>query len=87
MKQVEIRALRRSAAALVAEAASGETITITDRGRPVAQMNAIPVSRIAALIQAGLARPAKRNIADLPAPNSGPNLSATLQEMRSEERY
>jgi antitoxin (DNA-binding transcriptional repressor) of toxin-antitoxin stability system len=87
MKQVEIRALRRSAAALVAEAASGETITITDRGRPVAQMNAIPVSRIAAMVRAGLARPAKRNIADLPAPKPGPNLSATLQEMRSEERY
>ena len=41
MSEVGIRALKQNASAVVAEAAAGETVTITDRGRPVAQMAAI----------------------------------------------
>ncbi|NOX31973.1 MAG: type II toxin-antitoxin system prevent-host-death family antitoxin, partial [Actinobacteria bacterium] len=32
--EVGIRALKQNASAVVAEAAAGETVTITDRGRP-----------------------------------------------------
>lgn len=42
MSEVGIRALKQNASAVVAEAAAGETVTITDRGRPVAQTTAIP---------------------------------------------
>jgi prevent-host-death family protein len=87
MKKVGIRALKQNASAVVAEAASGETITITDRGRPVAQVTAIPASRLDALIRAGLVRRARRSIADIPSPEPGPPLTPILQEMRDSERY
>lgn len=85
MAEVGIRALKQNASAVVAEAVSGETIT--DRGRPVAQMTAIPASRLAALIEAGRARRARRDIADLPTPDEGPDVSAALAEMRDAERH
>jgi prevent-host-death family protein len=87
MAEVGIRALKQNASAVVAEAAAGETITITDRGRPVAQMTPLPVSRLRSLIESCRARVAHRNIADLPMPSKGPDISATLAEMRDAERH
>lgn len=89
MKTVGIRALKQNASAVVAEAAAGETIVITDRGEPVAQMLPYSEGRLAALEAAGLLRRATGSIADLPPPLEldGPSLSETLEEMRSEERY
>ncbi len=87
MGEVGIRALKQNASAVVADAAAGETVTITDRGRPVAQMTAIPVSRLAALVAAGRARSARRDLADLPAPEQGPGVSTVLGDMRDAERY
>lgn len=86
MGEVGIRELKQNASAVVAEAALGETITITDRGRPVARMTAIPTSRLQALVDAGHARVARRRLADLGPPASGPPLSSELQAMRGEER-
>ena len=87
MSEVGIRALKQNASAVVAEAAAGETVTITDRGRPVARMSAIPKSRLLALIEEGHARPARGRLIDLPAPEPGPALSGALREMRDDERY
>jgi prevent-host-death family protein len=87
MSEVGIRALKQNASAVVAEAAAGETVTITDRGRPVALMTAIPTSRLCALIDAGRARRARRAISELPAPEPGPHVSGVLAEMRDAERY
>ena len=87
MSEVGIRALKQNASAVVAEAASGETVTITDRGRPVAQMTAIPSSRLEALVEAGQARQARTNLTDLPQPGPGPDVSVVLAEMRDAERY
>ncbi len=87
MSQVGIRALKQNASAVVAEAAAGETVTITDRGRPIAQMTAIPASRLHGLIAAGRARPARRKWTDLAPPEPGPNLSRALAEMRDGERH
>lgn len=87
MSEVGIRALKQNASAVVGEAAKGETVIITDRGRPVAQMTAIPVSRLQGLIDAGLARPACRRIDELPPARSGPDVSAALAEMREAQRY
>lgn len=87
MTEIGIRALKQNASAVVAEAAAGEIVTISDRGRPVARMMAIPASPLAALIEAGLARPARRDIAELPAPEPGPDLGAELSAMRDAERY
>ncbi len=87
MTEVGIRALKQNASAVVAQAAAGERVTITDRGRPVAQLTPIPSSRIEQLVQAGRARPAKHDITALPEPSSGPDLSAELAAQRAAERY
>jgi prevent-host-death family protein len=87
MARVGIRDLKQNASAVVAEAASGETIVITDRGRPVAQLSPLPTSRLAGLIASGRARPAQRALADLPEPVHGAELSAELAALRSSERY
>lgn len=87
MSEVGIRALKQNASAVVAQAAAGEHVTITDRGRPVAQLTPIPASRVERLVAAGRARPAKHGIAALPAPRPGPVLSAALAAQRDAERY
>jgi len=87
MTEVGIRALKQNASAVVAQAAAGETVTITDRGRPVARMTPIPTSRLRALLDSGRARPPRHTLDDLPAPEPGPNLSDELASMRDDERY
>jgi len=87
MGTVGIRALKQNASAVVAQAAAGEHVTITDRGRPVAQLTPIPASRLAQLVAAGLARPAKHDLADLPSPAPGPDLSDVLAAQRDAEQY
>jgi prevent-host-death family protein len=91
MSEVGIRALKQNASAVVAEAAAGEMVTITDRGRPVAQMVPVASSRAEALIAAGRARPALRRMSEVPAPSrrrrGHPTLSEELEEMRRAERY
>lgn len=87
MSEVGIRALKQNASTVVAEAAGGETVIITDRGRPVAQMTPIPTSRLRDLIETGRARPPRRRIEDLPPPEPGPSLTTALLAMRDEERY
>jgi prevent-host-death family protein len=82
MRTVGIRALKQNASALVAEAASGETVTITDRGRPVARMTAVPTAPLQSLIEDGRARASLRQIRDLPAPPDGPPLTAILNDDR-----
>ena len=85
MSQVGIRALKQNASAVVAGVAAGENVTITDRGRPVARMTAIPASRLEGILEAGQARPARRRIADLPEPEEGPSCPALLAAMRDED--
>lgn len=87
MTEVGIRALKQNASAVVAHAVAGETITITDRGRPVAQLTAIPASPLQRLVDSGRARPPRRGVHDVPAPEEGPQLSPGLTAMRDDERY
>jgi prevent-host-death family protein len=89
MSEEGIRALKQNASKVVARAASGEIVTITDRGRPVALLAPIPVGRLDGLVAAGRARAAKGSLVDLPAPwerEGRPSLSQTLAEMRNDER-
>lgn len=87
MTKIGIRALKQNASGVVADAASGEEIVITDRGRPVARLTALPRSRLEFLLDAGLARPPRRDIADLTAPEPGEKLSKALANQREDERY
>lgn len=91
MAEVGIRALKQNASAVVAQVAAGELVTITDRGRPVAQMVPITSTPIEGLIATDQARPAVRKLSDLPEParrRSGrPALSEEVERTRSSERY
>jgi len=91
MPKVGIRALKQNASAVVAEVASGDLVTITDRGRPVALLVPMASSRVDALVSADRARPALRRLRDLPAPSRRRRgqapLSGELEGMRQAERY
>ena len=87
MKEVGIRALKQNASAVVAGVVAGAMVAITDRGRPVALLTPMPASRLERLLVAGHARPPRRRLADLPAPDGGPSLSVELEAMSASERY
>lgn len=91
MKSVGIRALKQNASAVVADAAAGEVVMITDRGRPVAQLVPVPSGRIDALVAAGRARLPKQSLAELAAParrrRGRRRLSELVDEMRADERF
>lgn len=87
MADVGIRALKQNASAVVAQAAAGETVTITDRGRPVARMTPIPVRPLERLVASGRARLARHDVNSLPAPEPGVDLTGELAAMRDDDRY
>ncbi len=87
MAEIGIRALKQNASAVVARAANGEVLTVTDRGRPVAQLVPLPNRTLDGLVGAGLARPPKRPLSGLPMPAGGTPLSDALREQRNAERY
>ena len=86
MAKVGIRELKQNASAAVARVSRGEAVTITLRGQPVAELQPVASSYLERLIQAQRARPPRRAFADLPTPDPGPDISATLAAMRDAER-
>jgi prevent-host-death family protein len=87
VREVGIRALKQNASAVVASAAAGETVTITDRGRPVAILTPLPSSPLQTMLVDGRARPARRSITELTSPEVGVSVSGELAAMRDAERY
>jgi prevent-host-death family protein len=91
MTEVGIRALKQNASQVVARAAAGDVITVTDRGRPVARIVPIRTSRIQELLDAGVGTARTASLADLPAPRTArrgePTPSEVLQGLRDGERY
>lgn len=91
MRTIGIRALKQNASAVVADVASGEAITITDRGRPVARLVPLAPDPVEELIDAGRARPPKRRLRDLGEaltvrPDT-PTMTDLLDAMRRDERF
>ena len=84
---VGIRALKQNASEVVGRVAAGESITVTDRGRPVARIVPLGASPAQELVAAGLARPPLRPLTELPEPVVTGDLSSALQQSRAEERY
>lgn len=88
VEAIGIRALQQHASEAVRRAEEGAVIGITHRGRLVAHL--VPVARdgLAGLIAAGLARPARISVDDLPPPlaSSGRSITAILDEQREHER-
>jgi len=94
MSEVGIRALKQNASAVVARAAAGETITVTDRGRAVARLGPLQTSALQTMRENGRARPALHDLAELPPPEplteaeaASTSLSETLRALRTGERY
>jgi prevent-host-death family protein len=88
MKAIGVRELRQNASRYLAEVAAGESIEITDRGRPVARLVPITGDPWQDLISAGevvrAARPV--NVDDI-KPGAYPHsASKFLEELRSNER-
>lgn len=88
MRTVGIRELKQNASAVVAEARR-EPVTITDRGRPVAQLGPFAESRLQQLLDTGAARPATVRIVDLAMPHVAVDVALTdaLLAARDAERY
>lgn len=90
MTSVGIRELRQRASELLRLVEDGETIEITDRGRPVALLSPVPQgSPLERLRASGDIKPATGDLNDLPAPlparsTEGP--SARLARLRQHER-
>ena len=86
MSEVGIRALKQNASKVVARARAGESITITDRGRPVAVLGPIRQSRIEVLIESGLATRPTRSLRDLPPPAPREASQRLLSEIIDDQR-
>lgn len=86
MPSVGIRELKQNASAVVARAAAGETITITDRGRPVAQIGPRSRSGLQALREQGAVREPRRPRATLTLPPSLPPGARLLSDLLDEDR-
>ncbi|HMK11275.1 MAG TPA: type II toxin-antitoxin system prevent-host-death family antitoxin [Acidimicrobiales bacterium] len=91
MTSVGIRELRQRASELLRRVEQGETIEITDRGRPVALLT--PTSQgspLERLRSAGDVTPATTDLADLPSPLPMPEgaepPSVVLTRLRRDER-
>jgi prevent-host-death family protein len=93
--QVGIRALKAHASALVRRAAAGETITVTDRGRPVARI--VPFRDDDAwwdrMVEDGTIIPAQRDLIQVLEESPPPPLVVgerspyeALMELRAAER-
>lgn len=90
MERVGIRGLRQNASQYVRRAAAGETLEVTDRGRPVAHLTPLPQAGnvLDRLIAEGKATPARHELSTLgppPPPRKGAQpLSAVLDELRAD---
>lgn len=87
MDRIGVRELRRDASAILRRVAAGETIEITDRGRPVAVIVQSMASGLARLEREGLIRRASGDLLSVipfeGAPGATP-LSTLVSEGRDE---
>jgi prevent-host-death family protein len=90
MASVGIRELRQRASELLRRVEDGESIVITDRGRPVAVLAPVPDDPLERLRAAGDLQPDEGEISDLPEPLVVPPTaelpSEALARLRRDER-
>jgi prevent-host-death family protein len=95
MESIGVRELRQNASKYLRRVAAGESITVTDRGKPVAVLTPPPDDQMSMrdrMIANGELIPAedpdRKGWLEPPLPAvPGPTLSEILQQMREEERY
>ncbi|HVT21623.1 MAG TPA: type II toxin-antitoxin system prevent-host-death family antitoxin [Mycobacteriales bacterium] len=91
MSSVGVRELRQRASELLRRVEAGESIEVTDRGRPVAVLAPLPVTDpIERLRSGGDLIEARASLGDLPAPlavaSEGDRPSSVLARLRDAER-
>lgn len=87
MSSVGIRALQQTASKVVARVEAGESLTVTDRGRPVARLVPIADSPLEQLLAAGAVRPARLAWVETPEPlESDVPITDLLWTAREDER-
>jgi prevent-host-death family protein len=86
MERVGVRELRQNLSVYLARVRRGEALLVTERGRPVAALNPLPV--IPRLEDRGIAlRRGRGNLAELPPPVTVPldrPLADVLEELRED---
>jgi prevent-host-death family protein len=90
MASVGIRELRQRASELIRRVEDGESIEITDRGRPVAVLAPLPRDPVERLRASGDLQASEGDLADLPEPLPLPAVaeppSSVLARLRQDER-
>ena len=90
MVRIGVRELRQRASELLRRVEQGESIEITDRGRPVAMLTPLPQDPLARLMASGDLDENDRDLADLPDPLLLPagreSPSSVLARLRQDER-
>lgn len=90
MSQIPIRILNQDTAGVLARVEQGETVEITNRGRPVARLVPISVDPMAELIASGFVLPPTVT-GPIPMPatpaSAGPEGGRLLSSLRDEERW
>jgi prevent-host-death family protein len=88
MERIGVRELRQNASRYLRRVAEGESIEITDRGRPVAVLVTAQLAGLDRLIAEGRVRPADGDVLDLgdplPLPEGAESPSAVLMRLRDE---
>lgn len=94
MDTIGVRELRQNASKYLHRVAAGESITVTERGKPVAVMNPVPsdMGVYDQLVARGELIPAERPFGEVflsdPLPGKpGFSASAELDRLRDEERF
>lgn len=90
MTSVGVRELRQRASELLRMVECGESIEITDRGRPVAMLGPLPADPLGRLRASGDLQDSQADLSDLPQPlPSRPGSeapSSVLARLRRDER-
>jgi prevent-host-death family protein len=87
MERVGVRELRLQASAILRRVAAGETVEVTDRGRPVAVLLKTMPSGLARLEREGMLRRAQGDLLDLrpvTLPGGAARPSARVSEGRAD---
>jgi prevent-host-death family protein len=92
MDQISVRELNQNTSAVLAKVRHGQTLEVTDRGRPIARL--VPVDEsiglLERLVAEGKAVPAETVGVPIPEPVLGDpsvNVAEKLAEAREEERW
>jgi prevent-host-death family protein len=87
MRRVGVRELKQNASQVLAAVKAGETVEVTEHGRPVAMLvPTTPKSEYERLLEAGDIAPGGQRVLDVePAVVPGLSLSAELAAMRDED--